>query len=291
MVDLTTGVFTPHGDMGLTLAGLGTYGGVIYGGAYGGHTLYSINTSTGALHGRRHQQHQFWRLWFHHDGAVRSWRGLELYSIDPMTGSATEIGPTGVSLSGVFGMSSGGDTLYISHDDNLYSLNTKTGAATLVGTATGPIGFGAEVSINGILYGGGFEGASTPKIYTLNSQNAAATFLSESPSTPSTSSVAGFWGLTPIPSPTPPTVTGITAQSDTGATDLNAGHTIRITVNTSAAVLVSGIPLLSLNNGATAEFKDGSGTSSLTFNYIVKAREDTPDLKVTGLTLPNGATI
>jgi hypothetical protein len=49
VIDLTTGVFTSVGAMGQTLAKLGSYGGVIYGGAYHGNTLYSVNTSTGAL--------------------------------------------------------------------------------------------------------------------------------------------------------------------------------------------------------------------------------------------------
>ena len=49
VIDPNTGVFTPRGDMGLTLGGLGSYGGVIYGGEYHGNTLYSVNTSTGAL--------------------------------------------------------------------------------------------------------------------------------------------------------------------------------------------------------------------------------------------------
>ena len=49
VVDLTTGVFTPHGDMGQTLNGIGTYNGVVYGGLRFGDVLYRINTSTGAL--------------------------------------------------------------------------------------------------------------------------------------------------------------------------------------------------------------------------------------------------
>jgi hypothetical protein len=49
VVNLNTGVFTSKGGMGQTMAGIGTYGGVIYGGLYHGSTLYRINTSTGAL--------------------------------------------------------------------------------------------------------------------------------------------------------------------------------------------------------------------------------------------------
>jgi hypothetical protein len=36
VIDLNTGVFTSVGSTGLTLAGLGSYGGVIYGAAVGG---------------------------------------------------------------------------------------------------------------------------------------------------------------------------------------------------------------------------------------------------------------
>jgi hypothetical protein len=44
VVDLNTGLFTPAGSMSDTLAGLGRYGGTIYGCSYRGDTLYSINT-------------------------------------------------------------------------------------------------------------------------------------------------------------------------------------------------------------------------------------------------------
>ena len=49
VIDLNTGVFTSFGSTGLTLAGLGSYGGVIYGAPDHGNTLYTVNTSTGAL--------------------------------------------------------------------------------------------------------------------------------------------------------------------------------------------------------------------------------------------------
>ena len=49
VIDLSTGVFTSRGVMEQTLAGLGSYGGKIYGGGYRGNTLYSVNTSTGKV--------------------------------------------------------------------------------------------------------------------------------------------------------------------------------------------------------------------------------------------------
>ena len=59
------------------------------------------------------------------------------------------------------------------------------------------IGFGALVNIGGVLYGGAYNGAATPDIYSLNPQTGAATLVAESPSTPSASDVAGFYGLAP----------------------------------------------------------------------------------------------
>ena len=170
VIDLNTGVFTSLGDMGQTLAGLGSYGGIIYGGAYHGNTLYSINTSTGALTaigtsdiggGYADFGSTTSSLYaFGGDG--------NLYSIDPTTGAATEIGPTGLSFGGtVMGMSSGSSALYLTQNNSLYSLNTTNGSATLIGTTNeGESGFGALVSIGGTLYGGAY-GASTPDIYTF----------------------------------------------------------------------------------------------------------------------------
>ena len=91
-----------------------------------------------------------------------------LYSIDPTTGAATEIGPTGLSFGGtVMGMSSGSSALYLTQNNSLYSLNTTNGSATLIGTTNeGESGFGALVSVGGTLYGGAY-GASTPDIYTF----------------------------------------------------------------------------------------------------------------------------
>jgi hypothetical protein len=58
------------------------------------------------------------------------------------------------------------------------------GSATLLATTDeGEIGFGALVSIGGVLYGGAYNGASTPDIYSLNPQTGAATFVAASPST------------------------------------------------------------------------------------------------------------
>ncbi|SDQ89792.1 hypothetical protein SAMN05519103_00037 [Rhizobiales bacterium GAS113] len=78
-----------------------------------------------------------------------------------------------------------------------------------------------------------------------------------------------------------------------GNGDLNAGKVVTLTVNFSAPVIVNttgGSPMLSLNDGGSATYAGGSGTSALTFSYTVAAGQNTPDLVVSALSL-NGATI
>ena len=91
-----------------------------------------------------------------------------------------------------------------------------------------------------------------------------------------------------------PTISSIIA-SGTGITngngDLDAGNTVKLTVNFSENVTVTGTPVLKLNDGGTASYTGGSGTSALTFAYLVAAGDNTPDLTVTGLVLNSGATI
>ena len=92
------------------------------------------------------------------------------------------------------------------------------------------------------------------------------------------------------PGSTAPTVTGISDSPATG--DLGAGKTVTLTLGFSSAVTVAGgKPTLTLNDGGTATYASGSGTSALTFTYTVAAGQNTPDLMVTALNLPTGVTI
>jgi len=75
-------------------------------------------------------------------------------------------------------------------------------------------------------------------------------------------------------------LTTVTGVSTTAAADARCplGGTVPITVTFSQAVNVSGTPQLALNNGGVANYVDGSGTAMLTFNYVVAAGQETPDL-------------
>jgi Ca2+-binding RTX toxin-like protein len=76
--------------------------------------------------------------------------------------------------------------------------------------------------------------------------------------------------------------TGITA----GTGSLNAGKVVTLTVNFNESVVVAGgTPTLTLNDGGTATYTGGSGTSALAFNYTVAAGQNTADLTVTAFNL------
>ena len=86
-------------------------------------------------------------------------------------------------------------------------------------------------------------------------------------------------------------MTDVRHRDHNGNGDLNAGHVVTLTLTMSEVVTVAGgTPTLTLNDGGTATYTDGSGRNALTFSYTVAAGENTPDLTVTAFNL-NGATI
>ena len=100
----------------------------------------------------------------------------------------------------------------------------------------------------------------------------------------------------PVTTPPPPvdttrpTISSVVASP--GTATLTTGNTVTLKVNFSEPVTVSsgGQPTLTLNNGGTANYVSGSGSTALTFSYAVAAGQDTADLAVTSLDL-HGATI
>jgi DNA/RNA endonuclease YhcR with UshA esterase domain len=84
-----------------------------------------------------------------------------------------------------------------------------------------------------------------------------------------------------------PTVTSVTTNPASGS--LGAGKLVKLTVNMSEAVTVNGAPVLQLNVGETATYDAGlSSSTALVFDYTVKAGDNTPDLKVSGVSLNGG---
>ncbi|MGP8235079.1 MAG: beta strand repeat-containing protein, partial [Limisphaerales bacterium] len=89
---------------------------------------------------------------------------------------------------------------------------------------------------------------------------------------------------------------GATIQSVTSsptANDYKTGTTVRITITFSAAVTVTGTPQLALSDGGTANYASGSGTATLTFDYVVSSGDNSQHLdyaSTSALSL-NGGTI
>ena len=93
----------------------------------------------------------------------------------------------------------------------------------------------------------------------------------------------------------PPIISSVSAAPSDG--DLGPGNTITLTVNFSEAVTIAGgTPTLALNDGGTATYQSGSGSSGLVFTYTVGAPgsgQNTSDLALatTSAINLNGATI
>jgi hypothetical protein len=93
---------------------------------------------------------------------------------------------------------------------------------------------------------------------------------------------------------TVPTVTNVTSTSANGT--YSTGAVIPVTITFSQAVTVTGIPQLTLETGATdrvVNYTSGSGTTTLTFNYLVQAGDSSADLDYVSSTALglNGGTI
>ena len=79
---------------------------------------------------------------------------------------------------------------------------------------------------------------------------------------------------------TTPTITAVTTVPASG--DVETGNNVTITIRMGAIVNVSGTPALALNDGGTATYVSGSGTSTLVFKYTVGANQNTAALQLTG---------
>ena len=172
-LDLATGVLTQTGNTGITPAGLAEIGSTLYTASVST-GLYTVNTLTGNLTqisnlGLNGSDYNV--LGSTPTGLYALDDSFNLYSINPTTGAATLLGPTGVATglaSGSIGfsLSTGSSTLYFEDDFDLYSLNTTTGKGTLIGQSGAPgIGFNSLVSENGTLYG--VESSNTLPYNTL----------------------------------------------------------------------------------------------------------------------------
>jgi hypothetical protein len=200
-IDLTNGVFTDIGNISPRLEGMGDASGTLYGAPLLTQTLVSINpanaqtTTVGGPAG------------FNYGDLGSTTAGLygldysnNLYSINPVTGIPTLIGPLGVpAASG--GLSADGASLYLADGPNLYSVNTSTAQLTLIGDMG--LEIGAMVVSGGILYGASLNCPCS--LDTLNTSTGQATFVANITGAP-----FGLYGLaSPQTSSTPEPSTSV----------------------------------------------------------------------------------
>jgi len=129
---------------------LGELGGTLYTAGSTGGTLYTVNPRSGALNPVGPSSIIYWALGSTTSGLyaagwpagtnIQSPPPLSFYSIDPRTGGATLIGPFGLSP-GFYAwcFSNGSPTLYFADYENLYSIDTNSGNATVIGGTSGLI--------------------------------------------------------------------------------------------------------------------------------------------------------
>jgi ELWxxDGT repeat protein len=90
---------------------------------------------------------------------------------------------------------------------------------------------------------------------------------------------------------TPPTVSAVSSTPTSGGI-AGLSETIFIDLNMSEAVTVNGTPTLKLNNGGIATYNSSASVpsgGSLEFDYTLSSGQTTSDLKITGTSLPAGA--
>ena len=198
-LDLTNGVFTQNGNLGQTGAGLGVANGSLFATSYNSvGTLFGVNQATGTYNAIGNSNV------YYAGGFGSTLSGLyavssdTLYSVNPSTGAATSIGPTGVGLGAWRDISTNSSTLYFGNSSDLYTLNTGTGAATLVGPFDSFVPIGPLFTEGGILYGLDRSNGA----YTINTSTGVATPFGAAPGDESP-----VWGIvptsfvTPVPEP------------------------------------------------------------------------------------------
>ena len=147
-----------------------------------------------------------------------------------------------------------GNVLAIDNSSVTVALVANPGGGTLGGTLT-------EQAVNGV---------ATFSNLSINNAGTGYTLIATDGSYAGTTSSS--FSITPG-NPIP---VSVTTSQPTGT--YGTGTTIPITLNFNHAVLATGTPLLALDNGATASYVSGSGSTALTFSFTITAGQNTADL-------------
>ena len=163
--------------------------------------------------------------------------------------------------------------------NEVVTVNTTGGSPTLAlndgGTATYVGGSGTNALTFSYTV---LAGQNTPDLMVSSVSLNGATVM-DGAGNAANFSLSGISQGSPAVDTTPPTLSSVSAT----AGSYNNGKTLTLTLNMSEAVTVTGTPTLTLNDGGTATYAGGSGTSALTFSYTVGAGQNTAGLAVTAV--------
>jgi beta-glucanase (GH16 family) len=215
-------------------------------------------------------------------GAVTTFSGLQIDPILPAVTQATASPATGIEHAG--------DTVTLTLAFNeavtvtgtpTLSLNDGDTATYVGGSGTNALTFRTTVASTDTNTSAlAITGVNLPSGASIKDASGVAANLA--------GAVTTFSGLQI--DPILPAVTQATASPATGTE--HVGDTVTLTLGFNEAVTVSGTPTLSLNDGGTATYNSGSGTSALTFSYTVGATDtNTSALAVTAVNLPGGVSV
>jgi Ca2+-binding RTX toxin-like protein len=185
----------------------------------------------------------------------------------------------------------GGSSTFLADTFSTYGPQTVGIAGTLNGGKVISIGSGNEY------YGGGSDPTAYMNLQgsgTLSLVGGGKVIAGSGISVTGGSDVPSSGSSTPPGDTVAPAIVSIAASGAGiagGTGNLNAGDVISLTVTFSEAVSVSGgTPNLVLNDGGTATYTSGSGSTALVFTHAVQAGQNVADLAVTSLSL-NGAVL
>ena len=177
-------------------------------------------------------------------------------------------------------LDAGKTVIYTLTISEVVTVNTTGGSPTLSlndgGTATYISGSGSNALTFSYTV---LAGQNTPDL-VVSAVNLNGAAVQDSAGNAANLSISGLSQGSPQIDTTPPTVSSVTAT----AGDYDAGKVLTLTLNMSEAVNVTGTPTLTLNDGGTASYVSGSGSSALVFSYTVGAGQNTAALQVTGIT-------
>lgn len=203
-LDLNTGSYTAIGSLSGLASGENLYGmgfgpaNHLYGFSSGSTaTLYQINTTTGALTSEGTISQSVRDATTASNGtfyAISQDSNATSFSLTPPSTSVSNSHSTGIQSTGMMAVTSDGSTAYTTAVDNsgndvLYSINTATGQATMVGSlgSTNKIEISNGLFVNGTLYG--FD-QTYNMIVTINTSNATWSEVATY-STPNASTIVG----------------------------------------------------------------------------------------------------